>query len=168
LGAGLKIAGAWSFTRGGRIVILFFVASVVALAGAAAIFSYSGFCFEKRRFLQDQEYIDAVIEEIIRRPNYTRIISKPESVHLKPSRVIPYRDKDAFRNANPNCCTMVQAVGDKGPETTVWDRLYGRAARLVSVKYRVNFVDDDQTTGNETTTIIYAVTNCGRAWNARN
>jgi hypothetical protein len=55
-------------------------------------------------------------------------------------------------------------VGDSGPHTSFWQRLFGYAAKTVSITYLVRSTDD---TGGQKSALKaeqFAVTNCGRAW----
>jgi hypothetical protein len=77
--------------------------------------------------------------------------------------VIKYPNRETFYRTNPNCCRVLpHNVGDEGPYTSFSQRLFGYAARIVTISY----VDAAGERKGATKTERFAVTNCGRAWNA--
>ena len=89
-------------------------------------------------------------------------------INLKPVVAQRYMNLDEFYKLNPNCCKLVpHNTGDRGPYVGLGDRMFGDAAKIVSVTYTVNYVDEGGRSGRATADAQYAVSNCGRAWSAR-
>lgn len=152
-------------TRFGRAALMGVATLITVLIGVALSLSYGGFCFRQQRFLSEEEYFDAAIDDIIRSPSYQQITSVPGGTRFASLKVIPYKDKKEFWRANPNCCQIVSH--QNGPWPTFEERLWGAAAVVVAVAYTVNYVDEIGEPQSTKGTSIYAVTNCGRAWDAR-
>ena len=130
--------------------------------------SYNGFCFSQRRFLSHEEYFRAAVEQIVGRGTEQLISSSPAGVEFRSVTVHPFGSVDDFLKKNPNCCSVVpHNTGDNGPYTSFVERLFGQAARVVSIAYLVNYVDAIRQPKTERKTEQFAVTNCGRAWNTR-
>jgi hypothetical protein len=164
---GLQVLIGATRTRVGRAVLIGVVALIIAIVGGVLSLSYNGFCFRQQRFLSDDEYFDATIDQIIRGRTFVQTTSGPGFIRSVVLNVIPYTDKDEFRRRNPNCCKIVpHNVGDQGPFTSFRQRLFGYAANIVSVTYIVHYVGKNGDPESTMTTVQYAVTNCGRAWNA--
>ena len=156
--------GKW--TRRGLIALAILTA-IAAPAVTLGALSYKGFCFDQRRFLSDEEAFTAAIGLIIRRSAHVRRIYRNGAIELRPVQVIGYRDIDEFLRGNPNCCKVVpHNTGDEGPYTDFSQRLFGYAARIVSVTYAVRYVDENKKQTLDLVTQKYAITNCGRAWDS--
>lgn len=142
-------------------------------AGAVAIatllfisgLSYRGFCFSRERFLSDPEYFGAAINQIVQREEEQLISYNQSRITFYTVRVLKYADADEFQRQNPQCCKIApHNVGDSGPYTSFSQRLFGYAAKIVSITYLVRYTDE---TGGQKSTLKteqFAVTNCGRAW----
>lgn len=139
----------------------------VAIAILLFIFtlSYRGFCFSGGRLLSDSEYFAAAINQIIQRDEEQLISYNQSKISFYIVHVLKYADADEFQRQNPQCCKIVpHNVGDAGPYTSFFQRLFGYAAKIVSITYLVRSTDD---TGGQKSTLKaeqFAVTNCGRAW----
>jgi hypothetical protein len=164
---GVQTLLAWGHTNHGRATILASLAVIVVAAITVFGLSWSGYCFEHGRFLSDTEYFDPAIDEILREKTHVVETALNGSHQFRSVRVIQYRDRADFRAKNPNCCLpRLHNVGDLGPEVDFSDKLLGRAARVVAVRYSLNYIDADGRPQSSVITSQYAVTNCGSAWNA--
>jgi hypothetical protein len=66
--------------------------------------NYSGFCWAEKRWLSDEERIDAAIEHLIYRDElYLEGAIAGEKVY----KVIPYKSVSEFKQKNQNCCAVV-------------------------------------------------------------
>jgi hypothetical protein len=65
--------------------------------------NYSGFCWAEKRWLSDEERIDAAIEHLINRDEmYLEGAIAGEKVY----KVVPYTTIEDFKEKNPNCCEV--------------------------------------------------------------
>ena len=150
-----------------RLILVGLVACVAAVIVGSSVASYDGYCFKEARFLSDREDFDAAISQIIERSTAQLITTSPESTLFSSVQVIKYPNRETFNRANPNCCRVVpHNVGDDGPYTSFSQRLFGYAARIVAINYVVDYIDAAGERKGATKTERFAVTNCGRAWNA--
>lgn len=150
-----------------RRIVLGLAAAALAAAVAGGL-SYTGYCSTQGRYLSDGEYFSATIAQILREKRHTLVIAHTRSVEFRPVNVINYGSEAVFRAVNPDCCRIVpHNVGDQMPYTSFWERLYGAAAVIVEVTYVLNYFDPPAMPEATGITTYYAVTNCGRAWNAR-
>jgi hypothetical protein len=158
---GFRILRRWLCSPSGLAAL----ACVIAAILVPLVLSYRGFCFSERRFLSEQEYIDAWVDRLIGSKRHTLRVSRPGSVELRSVDVIPYQDRSDFYRRNPGCCqTLSRVVGDDLPPLGFLDKLCGTAARIVSATYTVNHIDTDGLTKNTTATALTWITNCGRPW----
>lgn len=157
----------WAQSHISRTALLVILAVCVATIGILS-FSYSGLCVSQGRYLSDQEYFDAAISEIIQRPSAQLRTSGPAGVTFRSVDVVRYESAATFRRDNPHCCEIVpHNVGDQGPYVSFSERIFGKAAAIVSVRYALNYVDESGDRKGIVNAERYAVTNCGRAWSAR-
>lgn len=139
---------------------------VMAIAVYLSI-SSNGFCLATARFLSDAESIDAAIDQVLAETSHTIRTVQDGRVEFKSVKVVPYSTRDSFRQANPNCCKIVpHNIGDTGPYISATQRILGYAAKVVALTYKVNFADQQGRQALELVTTQYAITSCGRAWNA--
>jgi hypothetical protein len=152
----------------GRTTTLASIAMIVGTIGAASWLSYAGLCFSQNRFLSNAELFDAAISEVIRRPSHQIVTSRPGGVTFRSVNLLKYKDVAEFRQLNPNCCKLVpHNIRDRGPFVDFSDRLFGGAAKIVSVTYTVEFTEEGGQSQSVSATEEYAISNCGRAWDAR-
>jgi hypothetical protein len=150
-----------------RFRLVGLVAGLAAVILGSSVASYDGYCFNEARFLSDREDFDAAISQIIERSAAQLITTRPTSTVFDSVRVIKYPSRETFYRANPNCCRVVpHNVSDDGPYTSFSQRLFGYAARIVAITYVVDYVDVAGERKGAMKTERFAVTNCGRAWNA--
>jgi hypothetical protein len=153
------------FRSGGTKWLLAAGAVAVAMLLLISTLSYRGFCFRHERFLSDQEYFDAAINQIIQRDNEQLVSSNQSGTAFNSVHVLKYASTDEFQRQNPQCCKIVSHnVGDSGPYTSFSQRLFGYAARIVSITYLVRYTDETGGQKSALKTEQFAVTNCGRAW----
>jgi hypothetical protein len=158
----------WTQTHIGRTGLLVILTACVAATIGILSFSYSGLCVSQGRFLSDQEYFDAAISGIIQRPSAQLRMSGTAGVTFRSVEVVRYESAATFRRDNPHCCEIVpHNVGDQGPYVSISERIFGKAAAIVSVSYALNYVDEGGDRKSVMNAERYAVTNCGRAWSAR-
>jgi hypothetical protein len=156
--------------RAGRVVLAMFIIILFVLLGVVATFgwfSYNGYCSSQKRYLSDKEFFNAAIDEVIRRRTYMETVRAGQTIQFIPRKLIPYLDKDDFWASNPTCCAIVPDNVGEGIQTTFGEKLFGRAARTVSVTYTVNYADQNGSPQSAMSTAKYVVSNCGHAWNAR-
>lgn len=150
-----------------RLILIGLVASLAAAILGSSVASYDGYCFKEARFLSDREDFDAAISQIIERSTAQLITTGPTSTVFSSVQVIKYPSPEIFYRANPNCCRVIpHNIGDDGPYTSFSQRLFGYAARIVAINYVVDYVDAAGERKRAIKTEKFAVTNCGRAWNA--
>jgi hypothetical protein len=144
-------------------VLLTGAAAIMGVIAVIASLSYRGFCFAEKRFLSDQAFYNAAIDAEIHRSR----IALTANFYTRLFAVVPYKDREAFLQANANCCSSSRhIVGDGVPYIGFDDRLFGRAAKVISISYVVNYVDENHNARSAPITVRYAVTNCGRLWQA--
>ena len=144
---------------------------LVSLCGVIAVINYTGFCFDKSRYLTDDERIRPVIQAVIE--TYPRItyayeelpisgyeiitdkerccsrgdISKHDKsrggVSIDPAMLIPYRDLNEFLAVNPDCCSFSRMglYGELGNIDSLWPKIKGCSSGFVNVKFRVRYLD---------------------------
>jgi hypothetical protein len=166
--SGLKVLTQWFRTSAGRLSVFGVLALLAVVCIGAASLSYNELCFSSGRFLSNQVAVDAVVAEIIRQPTAQLITSGPNGTTFSSVQVVGYEDAAQFRQMNPDCCKIVaHNVGDEGPYTSVTQRLTGFAAKIVSVTYQLNYLDEGGVRRSAVKTEQAAVTNCGRPWHSQ-
>jgi len=129
--------------------------------------SFGGFCFGHQRFLSDQEFIDAAIQELMKgRGTYSLV-----SIDGKSSTAVsgvPYGSNGEFIGDNPDCCSIVSIdyARDSGPQFTMLDRVLGKAAKLVRVRYKDRWTEDGEPKVQVAEGYL-GLTNCGEVNHAR-
>jgi hypothetical protein len=159
---GFRILLHWLRTPAGLAAI----ALLFAACCGSLVLSYNGYCFNQRRFLSEQEYIDAAVKEAIRHSSFVQTIIEPGRFRLVSRSIIPFRSGREFRTENPDCCKLLPPDIRTNPSPTLWDRLFGYAATIAVLTYAVKYFDDNGALQNGIATRYYAVTNCGRVWDA--
>jgi hypothetical protein len=145
-----------------RLIIAFTLVLLVSAGGLSA----GGFCFGQHRFLSDREFIDAVMQDLMKgRGSY--LIQGIDGTRTEISG-ISYASKDEFKSENPDCCSIVSfsTPRDSGPQFTLLDHVRGNAAKFVKVKYKERWTED----GQPKTQIVESyrgLTNCGEVNHAR-
>lgn len=159
---------ATSLPSAARVRMWLLVFALVIAAGTLLIISnlsYDGFCFRDRRFLSEKEYFAAAIASMLKRETEQLVSYGPKKVRFSVVHVVKYAGMDDFLQQNPDCCKVVpHNTGDLGPYTSFDQRLFGYAAKIVSINYIIRYVDEIGDQKSVTKTEQLAVTNCGRAW----
>ncbi|KJC56402.1 hypothetical protein UP10_34535 [Bradyrhizobium sp. LTSPM299] len=142
------------------------IVSILFLSVLAGSLSVSGFCFGEHRFLSDQEFIDAAVQELMKgRGTYSLLHAGGSNTAVSG---VPYVSKEEFISDNPDCCSIasINYPRDSGPQFTILDRVLGRAAKLVKVKYKERWTED----GEPKVQVVdgyLGLTNCGEVNHAR-
>jgi hypothetical protein len=141
------------------IVLLLFAGLVAALALA----NLSGFCLKQLRFLSDDAAVDAAIAHVIARQNSRIVTRTPDEPVV---RVRPYESVAQFKALNPGCCRIVpHNSGLEVRLVTLAHRLWGDAAKSVSIVYTRHYVDVDGTSKSDVAKAQPVISNCGKALN---
>lgn len=146
-----------------------------------------GFCFEKMRFLSDQERIDIVIKNELKSymqfegtqihwplgeygsAEYKKQTTVGTPEYFERTKVaifgmpIPYININDFFKQNPNCCQVVRSVKHSEGlfEVTVFGCLTGQAPYLVNTKYMVNYTDKEGLVRSAPVSGFYKMSSCG-------
>lgn len=129
------------------LTFLFAIASAVYLSKVMLL--YSGYCFEKERYLTTQEKFDVVVAEIIREDK------------------LSYATLEEFYAANPNSCELVERF--RHPDETFIISFMDRASGRLNIFVRVFYVYDFDRQNNVP---LYAekyfgISNCGKLWTSK-
>jgi hypothetical protein len=128
--------------------------------------SFCGFCFGQQRFLSDQEFIDAAIRELVSsRASWQPVI---EGTFRPPVSGISYVSESEFIDENPDCCSIVgiNYPRDSGPQFTMLDRVLGKAAKLVKMRYKYRWTEQGEPKVHVVES-YFGLTNCGEVNHAR-
>jgi hypothetical protein len=146
----------------------FAIAIIVVLLLSVGSLSVGGFCFGQRRFLSDQEFIDAAILDRMKgRGSY--LLHSIDGKNKTAISGIPYASKDEFNRENPDCCRIVSFnyPRDSGPQFTLLDQIGGNAAELVYVRYKERWTEYGQLKNQIVDNSYLGLTNCGEVNHAR-
>ena len=116
-----------------RLIIAFILVLLVSAGGLSA----GGFCLGEHRFLSDREFIDAVMQDLMKGRGSYLMHSIDGKTRTEISG-ISYASKDEFNSENPDCRSIVSfdTPRDSGPQFTLLDHVRGNAAKLVKVNTR--------------------------------
>jgi hypothetical protein len=135
----------------------------VTLLGAVMLANVSGFCLKQLRFLSDDEAIDAAIAQVIAMQNSRIVTRTPDEPVV---RVRPYESVAEFKALNPGCCRIVpHNSGIEVQLVTLPHRLWGDAAKSVSIVYRRHYVDVDGRPKSDVAKAQPVIGNCGKGLN---
>ncbi len=139
------------------------VVLLVALVFRPAL-NVAGYCWDEGRFLSEEEIISRVIQNTYDYYPPRNYGSSSGDIVKKP---IMYKSLNHFILENKNCCRVVSQM-DNGLKLTLFDRVFGRSAALVEIKFRVEAEAEHAgaSTGMSSGVALGygAVTNCGRVW----
>ncbi len=141
--------------------IYFAVPLVVAWLHASL--NYSGFCFEKKRYLSDEEKFRIGFETFNSRKNVPiRTVTK-DAIHLNAYEQIKYESFEQFMESNPKCC----AINPGGPydvaPSDFWDRITGYDSGEVMVRtFTAHYLDENGERKSEEITTTTVLQNCGK------
>lgn len=125
--------------KASHVVALVVVLLLLVLYSVSRIHEVSGSCSRLGRVLTNEELLNIAVRTRIESDAYLDEHRTPRG-----NRFIGYQTIEAFRLANPHCCTVVRGVflGDDGEgepmprSTTVMDLLFSRYLVSVVVVYR--------------------------------
>lgn len=88
----------------------------------------TGFCWEKKKFLSDQDFIDNAVEELINLPvQHIAFPADKNGQRYQPAYPVYYKNKEEFFVENPNCCSI--------------DHRYGKYVSI-RIIYKVKYLDN--------------------------
>ena len=142
---------------------------ILLLAGRIWL-NYIGFCFEKLRFLSDEEKISIAINYEL--SGYPPVVSeygeKDGRVFCTkayiPDNPVYYKNVDEFLFENPDCCRVTQKMERSGYTVRLEHRLLGSANTFVEVKYKAKYIDANGIERSQITERYVAISNCGHPW----
>ena len=133
--------------------------------------NYSGYCFEQKRYLTDQEKIDIVVTQMLRSfpPNLNEPVQLPDGRRairfFTPKNATRFQSIDEFYALNKDCCEVTDYVKwDKahpGEKIPLLQRLAGMVSSYVRIRYQLHYKNED---GEDITREIEgysAISNCG-------
>ena len=160
--------------RAWKRVLLWSLAGVVvlpvALLAIVALLNYTGYCFQERRYLTDEERVRKTVQTVIAlyprityaydavpKAGYEVIMDKARccdqgdrsrfdgskgGTAIEPAQLIVYRDVEEFFAVNPDCCSFARngLYGELG-STSLWSKITGYSAGFANVKFRVRYRD---------------------------
>ncbi len=109
--------------------------------------SYYGFCFEKHRFISDEEMIHITITELLKSNR------EYAEQHHDPSILYPWHTVEQYLAAYPDCCTVSQFTD----RIDIWlDKLFGNSAGYVVFE-----IPDKYDISGKRKSVL-KITNCGQ------
>lgn len=142
-------------------VVAALIAAIFAWPSYAMWRNYHGYCADLGRYLTDQEFIDAAIDEVL-----SSVRAFGRSTKLEPS-VIVYRDRESFLRVNPECCEREGRYRDEGPRPmSLWKRITGYQFTWVAVRYKERELYSDGRREDKTQRGYFFLDSCGiqRDW----
>lgn len=114
-----------------RLWLWFVVASLCALIVYETL-NFTGFCYEQKRYLSDEELINAAVRyEIGEQYNL-----HAHNIDDRPAWTRRYISVEEFHHINPNCC-FVHRWGFPGNYGEgIWTRIFGWYVALVDLQFR--------------------------------
>jgi hypothetical protein len=126
--------------------------------------NYIGYCSEKDRILSDQEKIAAVVEFII---SMRLPVNMPPPAKVGRNEitydVIYYSSVAEFLLVNPDCCHVTKEIYIEGApmKLSFEDRICGRVADYVSVRYLIRYRDAEGAVRSQSAQTSYPISPCG-------
>jgi hypothetical protein len=128
--------------------------------------NYSGFCFEKMRYLTDYEKMRLAFNYI---NNAEKLrVKVPEKGH-EYRKFIPYESFDEYIQENPNCCMINPPGGSDAPPPrpilyySRLDRIFGyNSGDLIVIRYKVRYLDKKGNQISQSIKVDSALQNCGK------
>ena len=148
--------------------------------------NYFGFCFDRMRFLSDEEKVKLAINNVLTEypskgfsEKFYRTLPKSDQdndLYLYgngssggvPKHPIAYMSLEEFVSLNPNCCQVTQDYHAKykddlgGDSTTFWSRVTGRKTSVVVVQYSLLYRDKAGKMQSKGMEFYSGMTNCGK------
>lgn len=131
-----------------RQVFLILLSLAIATSSAKMYLSYSGYCFDKNKYLSSQEKINIAVEYVMSAyPPVIDVYEKSGSeldflTRDKPKYPLKYESLDDFLSENKDCCE-IRNYGMKNYEVPFSYRIFGGLSGFVRVKYSVRYRDSD-------------------------
>lgn len=126
-----------------RVKLALFSVLFVVLVGYGFL-AFSGFCFEKFEYIDEEHLIDSAIDDVLRRyPPVIPVYSKKNTdvVDIKvPESSYSYKGMDEFKNINPKCCGF-SLFGEDGKPIGFFDKIRCRKNMYIRVSYDVIYFD---------------------------
>jgi hypothetical protein len=117
--------------------------------------NYSGFCFEKMRYLSDEEKIRLVFDY-----QNSRDYMPIENYSY---RQIKYKNFEEFRQKNPNCCHVNPGGGYDLPPPEFLDRITGfHSGDAIVLNFKVRYLDNSKQQKSQVIRFENSPTNCGK------
>jgi hypothetical protein len=127
--------------------------------------NYSGFCFEKMRYLSKEEKIRAVFKMQNNRSDLLTFVLPLETNYKynENNKYIRYNSFEEFLAENPDCC-HVNPGGPYGvPPSSFWDRIFGYdSGDVIVIDFKVRYLDEKGNRGFEEVQFENFLTNCGK------
>lgn len=152
-----------------KLLALIFL-PLLAIVGIRAGLNYSGFCWEQKRWLSDEEIIRGAITELL---SWKTDTVQPH--RFSPSievNLINETSVEEFLAKNPECCKIsngddavfLEAVSNSSDGILVpeWDaKLLGQYRNSVAINYTQNYLDSGNHLTSRKKTAFVSMQNCG-------
>jgi hypothetical protein len=140
---------------GGPLAVIFMYASL----------NYSGFCFDKMRYLGQEEKFRILFEIA----NQLDTISvKTEDRGLQDYKTVKYENFEQFMETNPGCCAIEPGGPYELPPPRFFDRITGyHSGEVIVIKYTFDYLDENDRKILKKYRDEIVLQNCGRVkyWN---
>lgn len=123
--------------------------------------NYSGFCWAEKRWLSEDEKIEAAVAHV----------NQPGKRHIDGKWVerIPYESKEAFLEENPDCCYFgkfpthftTMPDGHYAPRPTFIEKVAGYYADVINMQYIEHFTENG-VQNSKNIEVQFSLTNCGK------
>ena len=149
-----------------RFLLLSFLytAPLWVIFAVPATLNYSGYCWEEKRWLSDEEKIRRMIY-ITNKSGYIRIENKNKKGDYIQIKNIPYKDIDDFLQKNPDCCNVDSSYpySSEGvlPLFDFWDYVFLGGGYVVHLNYLENYIDEDNIHQSHKVERQSVISNCG-------
>ncbi len=135
---------------GGPLAILFMYASL----------NYSGFCFDKMRYLGEEERFRMLFENVNQRDT---IRVKTEELTWQRYEQVKYESFEQFMEMNPDCCAIDPGGPYELPPPEFLDRITGSHSGEVIVReYTLYYLDENDRQISKKSTGAIVLQNCGK------
>lgn len=136
------------------ILALIFIFSVIFFG-----LNYSGFCFSKMHYLNNQEKIKAVFEQ----HNNRNTIPVETEKETRFYQYVKYENFDKYVKENPNCCVVNPGGPYDVAPPQLLDRIFGfNSTDVVVINFKARYIDDNGKQKIKQYKIEQAVQNCGQ------
>jgi hypothetical protein len=128
------------------IPIGIFMGISLTLLTAYFRFSYLGFCFEKMRYLSDEEMIRSVFDEINTGAVFNDINTEQglNTGARKNYKFIKYQSFDEYIKENPDCCKVnyISVINNSFKPSFAQRILGDRSDKMVQINFKVRYLDE--------------------------